>query len=249
MAIARAVTALKCLCKWRHCFKAQARLSNSSAALSRRLFMGQLLFLALGRDAISQFRPHDRLYFFVSRFFFLARWWKTERLRERTATNTHVTLRVIFKKIMNFKVSRDFSSSSWTEFGSWNKFFFFGRDCKMMFGNSDADNNSPSVFDSFSMTPPICRSPLTRSVFSTCRSVIMMRIFHVLSPTWIILISFCFHWIPLNFLGNLSIIHQQNISVVFFTPSPIGFVNKWSTRKKKLYDKNILIRWIRWNSN
>lgn len=50
-----------------------------------------------------------------------------------------------------------------------------------------SDKNSPSVFDSFSMTPPMCRSPLTRNDFSTCRSVIITRKFHELSPTWIIL--------------------------------------------------------------
>lgn len=38
-----------------------------------------------------------------------------------------------------------------------------------------------------SMTPPMCRSPRTRRIFSTWRSVMNTRIFHVLSPTWIIL--------------------------------------------------------------
>lgn len=48
------------------------------------------------------------------------------------------------------------------------------------------NRNSPSVLDSLSITPPMCKSPLTRSVFSTCKSVIRIRKFHVLSPTCII---------------------------------------------------------------
>lgn len=46
-------------------------------------------------------------------------------------------------------------------------------------------NNKPGSTN-FSINPPMWRSPRTRSFFSTCRSVIKIRKFHVLSPTWII---------------------------------------------------------------
>lgn len=48
--------------------------------------------------------------------------------------------------------------------------------------------NSPGSTN-LNITPPIWRSPRTRSVFSTCKSVMNTRRFHVLSPTWIILIA------------------------------------------------------------
>lgn len=136
--------------------------------------MGQLLFkTALGRDAIVNF-AHTIAFFFSSFLTFFSR--SMMKDYERAATNTHVTLRVIFKE-------KDY------EFQSFSRLFLFflGRiwfmerfcDCK----SAREFLNSPSVFDSFSMTPPICRSPLTRNVFSTCRSVIRTRIFQVLSPT------------------------------------------------------------------
>lgn len=52
------------------------------------------------------------------------------------------------------------------------------------------------------ITPPMCRSPLTLSDFSTCKSVMMTRKFQVLSPTCIILDDFF-----LNFLSNYWIIY------------------------------------------
>lgn len=97
--------------------------SNSSATLSRRLFMGQLLFLALGRDAISQFRPHDRLFSFLA---FFSRSMMKDSCIERANRNqhTHVTLRVIFKKDYEFQSFSRLFFFSWTEFGSWSIFFW-----------------------------------------------------------------------------------------------------------------------------
>lgn len=51
-------------------------------------------------------------------------------------------------------------------------------------------NNKPGSTN-FNIKPPMWRSPRTRNVFSTCRSVMKIRKFHVLSPTWIILMTNC----------------------------------------------------------
>lgn len=84
---------------------------------------------------------------------------------------------------------------------SWNWFFTFSFFFYKYYSSVVDNRNLPSVLDSLSITPPMCKSPLTRSVFSTCKSVIRIRKFHVLSPTCIIFhLKFSWTFLKLFFL-------------------------------------------------
>lgn len=72
-----------------------------------------------------------------------------------------------------------------------NVLFFRWKLRKKKNENDKNVNNKPGSTN-FSIKPPMWRSPRTRSVFSTWRSVIKIRKFHVLSPTWIIFRPFAF---------------------------------------------------------